>query len=393
MLAWEVRPSAVKYRRLSLSWLLLLISHKFQPSRQATMPRPQMPTHQQLTSATKPKSWQQQQRKEWLRGRTFGVAKPSRADNRARMGKVQRKISSQQPRNTSHSPVEDLEEASDSFHSDEELSIFDRVFLAQHGTMGNPQVSLGQSEYLVTIVNGAGEFKFKIGGDVLTSSSLFFRAARSPRWIKPDVPTVVHGNPYLFHRYLDVVHPGTQRQQAVVNAMVWGCNTAPPVDGEIASPDVLELRKAAFETLIGIYILADDLLDPVSANTVIDQMIYFSNATGLVPHLEAINLAYGSTPKDSPLRMLLRDWYVHEVSVTTMEDILASGPHADFLGDMAVENCRLKSVNKQGTIKTCFYQEAARRPDGYYHQRVPESMPAPAQANCSFELVGVVLSE
>jgi hypothetical protein len=69
---------------------------------------------------------------------------------------------------------------------------------------------------------------------------------------------------------LDVVHPGTQRQQALIDAMVWGCNTAPPVDGEIAPPNVLQLRKAAFEFFIGIYILADQFLDPVSANTVID---------------------------------------------------------------------------------------------------------------------------
>jgi hypothetical protein len=299
------------------------------------MPRPQTPNHQQLTPAKKPKSWQQQ-RKEWLRGKTLVVAKASRADNRTRQGKVQRKSSSQQPRNKicplsptensdstdanrqiapedrsvaipSDLPVEDLEEASDSSHNDEELSILDRAYLEHCSTLGNPQVSIGQSEYLVTVVNGTGEFKYKIEGNVLEASSSFFRAARSTRWTKPDVPTVVHGRPLLFHMYLSFVHGETWRRQTLIDGIVEECNTAPPVDGEIAPAEVLQLRKAAFETFIGIYILADQFLDPGSANAVIDQMIQFSNATGLAPHLEAVNLAYDSTPENSPLRMLLRD--------------------------------------------------------------------------------------
>jgi hypothetical protein len=387
------------------------------------MPRPQTPTYQQLTPAKKPKSWQQQ-RKEWLRGKTFGVAKASRADNRVRQEKAQRKISSQQPRNKicllsltessnstdadqqnapedrsvvtpSNPPVEDLEEASDSSHSDEELSILDTAYLENYSTLGNPQVSIGPREYLVTVVNGTGEFKYKIEVYVLETSSSSFRAARSTHWTKPDVPTVVHGRPLLFHMYLSFVHGETWRRQTLIDGIVEECNTAPPVDGEIAPAEVLQLRKAAFETFIGIYILADQFLNPVSANAVIDQMIQFSNATGLVPHLEAINLACDSTPENSPLRMLLRDGFIHEASVTTMEEIMANGPHADFLVDIALENCKLKSFNKKGTIKKWFYQEAANRPDGYYHQHVPESTVTPAQPvpNWSYELVGIVLSE
>jgi hypothetical protein len=41
---------------------------------------------------------------------------------------------------------------------------------------------------------------------------------------------------------------------------------------------------------------------------------------------------------------------------------------------MAIEICKLKTEHKQGTVKRWFYQAAADRPEGVYHQRVLEAM-------------------
>lgn len=69
-----------------------------------------------------------------------------------------------------------------------------------------------------------------------------------------------------------------------------------------------------FDLLIKVYFLADKLQDPSTANAVIDEIVDFGEETRQMPSVQAINLAYRSTVHGHPLRKLLRDCYVYDIS-------------------------------------------------------------------------------
>ena len=59
--------------------------------------------------------------------------------------------------------------------------------------------------------------------------------------------------------------------------------------------------------------LADKLQDLLTANMIMDELICFSSKTNEVPKHGSISLAYSSTASSSPLRTLLRDYWVYAV--------------------------------------------------------------------------------
>lgn len=69
-----------------------------------------------------------------------------------------------------------------------------------------------------------------------------------------------------------------------------------------------------FDLLIKVYILADKLQDPSTANAVIDEIVDFGEETRQMPSVQAINLTYRSTVHGHSLRRLLRDCYVYDIS-------------------------------------------------------------------------------
>jgi hypothetical protein len=63
--------------------------------------------------------------------------------------------------------------------------------------------------------------------------------------------------------------------------------------------------------LVQLYVIADGLQDPITANMVIDEIRRFSNIQeALPPGPFAVDFAFLHTPKDSGLRSLLADIYV-----------------------------------------------------------------------------------
>jgi hypothetical protein len=162
------------------------------------------------------------------------------------------------------------------------------------------------------------------------------------------------------------------------------CASKPhPTEGDV-SEEVRQGREQAFETLIGTYIVADKYGDLYRANSVLDQIIRFSRATTLLPHLRAINQAFDATVQGNPLRVLFRDLFVHEALPGALAEVVHHDDiHPDFPADVAMECCKLKFDNFNGHIKKWFHQEVAHRPEGHYHQELRE---LPSQAR------GIVLT-
>ena len=69
------------------------------------------------------------------------------------------------------------------------------------------------------------------------------------------------------------------------------------------------------------HILADKLGDTPTANTVIDAIIEHSDEWNMIP--DAAEVVAGSTAPQSPLRRLFVDYYIHEASMESMEQLLS----------------------------------------------------------------------
>lgn len=227
--------------------------------------------------------------------------------------------------------------------------------------------------YLAIVRHDGEEFKFEINGTALEEMSPFFRAARSGRWTPPDVATIIEDDLDRFESYLLATVHWRKYRRNVHDAI---CASKPhPTEGDVPE-QVRQGREQAFETLIGTYLVADKYGDLYRANSVLDQIIRFSRATTLLPHLRAINQAYDSTVEGNPLRVLLRDLFVHEALPGALGEVVRHDDvHPEFVADFAMESCKLKFDHFNGHIKKWFHQEVAHRPKGHYHQELREMTP------------------
>jgi len=188
-----------------------------------------------------------------------------------------------------------------------------------------------------------------------------------------EIATVVEDDVDHFRSYLLATFHGREFQEYLRNAIA--ASKPHPTNGDEAA-EVSQAREQAFETLIGVWILADKYRDVYRANRVMDQLVCFSHGTKLLPHLGAINLAYDSTLEDSPLRSLLRDLFVHEAGPSALEAIVRNADlHPDFAVDIAFEFCKLKCAHLSGTIQKWLKQDVIYRPKGHYHQGRREQSP------------------
>ncbi|GAB7334044.1 hypothetical protein MBLNU13_g06133t2 [Cladosporium sp. NU13] len=124
--------------------------------------------------------------------------------------------------------------------------------------------------------------------------------------------------------------------------------------------------------LVDLYLLADKLIDPVTANLVIDKLIRVSETRNEYPGPRLISYVYGSTTTGSPLRRLCRDWYLFTVDESWVDTLHHdSYPHA-FMKDLVYETYDLQCNNQRKQVHKIFAAEklADRRTMKYYHQKV-----------------------
>jgi hypothetical protein len=209
---------------------------------------------------------------------------------------------------------------------------------------------------------------------LITHRSEFFRASRRPQWKKPGEPTpLVDDDPSVFALYLHCLYFGTKDLERRIEADAseeWAAEE----DGK-ATPDEIVIGKhvSAMRFFIDLYILSDNLIDPVTANLAIDRLINFVETSRTGPSVLLIVHLYASTPPDSPLRKLARDWCIHHSETSWVlnwtEEAWAALP-ADFSRDLIIKTFRLRKAHPDKRVDEAFRDTPASRKKGFYHQKV-----------------------
>jgi hypothetical protein len=174
-------------------------------------------------------------------------------------------------------------------------------------------------------------------------------------------------DPELFQEYVHCVYFGPQalRQWAQASEVKTEANS----DGSTRD----EKQTAAdlvFKKLVGLYLLAVRLVDFKTANMVTDEIIRASDALACIPTQGPVSLAYASTGTGSPLRRLLRDFWIYQSASTQTdsEHLRTAGFPAECVQDIAIDMIRIASSDPDNTnfdqaFKDFYFDEACR----YHH--------------------------
>jgi hypothetical protein len=133
------------------------------------------------------------------------------------------------------------------------------------------------------------------------------------------------------------------------------------------SEETDDMDDARIRVLIKLYVLADKLLDPHTANLVIDELIAFADALGSLPQPYSTKIVYERTPTGSPLALFC-DWYIHE-GYYTWDDQTDFGLPVEFLQDLLIATGRIQTEHRNEIIDEVFRTKAINRPAGHYHQK------------------------
>lgn len=181
----------------------------------------------------------------------------------------------------------------------------------------------------VLVGTGASQTRIPVNREVATKRSAFFRAATSTRWTPdPSKPVDLQEHePEVFRSYIRCIY------------FAWF--DLPPATATRETVD------KCYEALTKLYILTDKLVDVATGNFVLSKIIRLSvlrlNARRKqedkraeqhgeqFPNAAAITLAYDSTPATSPLRRLLRDFYLLDRA-----EFRTKGYPSDFVRDVLV---------------------------------------------------------
>ncbi|KAK3691467.1 hypothetical protein LTR37_018664 [Vermiconidia calcicola] len=150
-----------------------------------------------------------------------------------------------------------------------------------------------QFEESIEVLVGNNEVKFTVPQDLICERSSFFKSACSETWNASKQPIeLTDADPQTFSEYLKCVYQSAFSEHGESKPM-----------------------RCRFR----LYILADKLGDLVSANLVMDEIINCSDRISQIPDDLCIDLAMKSTPSNSPLRRLTRDYYVFEADAEKLE--------------------------------------------------------------------------
>jgi hypothetical protein len=175
-----------------------------------------------------------------------------------------------------------------------------------------PRLTYSQCSFLDTfevLVGTAPEQKlFTVHRDIATKRSGFFRAAKSGRWTQTK-PTDLHEHdPDTFNRYLHCLYR----------------NALPDILLPIISDEEQETYSfeefvanekhrtdCKFGYLIDLYVLADSLIDPFTANMAITEIRRFGLKDSCSPGAKVVDRVFRSTREGDGLRNLLADCYIY----------------------------------------------------------------------------------
>jgi hypothetical protein len=129
--------------------------------------------------------------------------------------------------------------------------------------------------------------------------------------------------------------------------------------------------------LIDLYLLADKLLDPISANMAIDELTSLFEKRDRYLDSELVGYAYDRTTADSPLRRLIRDYsMIDELSMPlNVEHYKKSKFPYDFISDIMFKLLNTNRNNANVRLRKVYFRKSLQ--PSRYHQ-VVDQVPADA---------------
>ena len=207
---------------------------------------------------------------------------------------------------------------------------------------------------------------------VFTERSAFFRAARKSEWLAGDLKKPVDlkdEDPEVFNTYTNCVYFGAEALKCYSDGI------------EFCSHSERGTKSTGvFNALIRVYLLADKLQDPSAANMVIDEIIRFSDVADVVPDSHFWDV-YSRTPRNSPLRILMRDYWMYEMNAMDANPL--GGVPKELMEDILLEFLRIKSSEDSATIADTFKRKLSEdtvKDKCRYHQhddKHPRCVPEP----------------
>jgi hypothetical protein len=234
--------------------------------------------------------------------------------------------------------------------------------------------------------------RFTVHHNLFTQRSEFFRAARSSQWLTdPTKPVDLEDDdPEIVSKYLSCVYFGAAALRTDVEDQEPPRRTYPDEREEDDDPEdafawpqkELEKSKARLGLdptpydiacdaqhlfLAKIWLQADKLQDPTTANLVADEIIRFSQAMRRNPSFMITNHAYELTMHGSPLRKLMRDFRVHKTCSTAYLALHAFKFQEDVYRDIAVESLRIQGLRPSMCQKPPGFPQILCADSGAYH--------------------------
>ena len=179
---------------------------------------------------------------------------------------------------------------------------------------------------------------------MLADRSTFFEAAFSGRWTDSTESKpieLIDDQPETFNVYLRCAYQGLCKVE-------W-------------------FKAERFLPLFELYILADKLGDLQACNSVVKEIMRYSDEIRDIPGIDAVKLCFGQTPESSPLRRLIVDYYLYEAGDQAIQEDSEKFPNA-FLIAVLLEYRRLKQDNGNNTVCTIFSKTVSDAAAYHYHQ-------------------------
>jgi hypothetical protein len=190
------------------------------------------------------------------------------------------------------------------------------------------EASDGEENFRIIAGTGLGQQFFTVEHDTLTKRSKFFRVARSSRWTSKTKPTELpEHNPMIVDMYSDCVFDDAVPERSrpkVLQKLQKKRDLGLQLTNEELKQEITgwrEFHSARTNELIDLYILADHLLDPVTANMAIDELRILYMEYSVELSADVINHVVSSTTDNrNGLRLLFADFFVYR----------GEGPELDF---------------------------------------------------------------
>jgi hypothetical protein len=194
----------------------------------------------------------------------------------------------------------------------------------------------------VLVGTGDEQQRFTVHHELITKRSGFFHAARSERW-SSGKPTDLHEHdPSIFDLYLQCVYQNVlPSMPAVVSIPPWNVQESPEEFRQRKTEHAIAM-DLRYHTLTRLYILADSLLDSITANQVIDEIAFWAWTWNFAPGTGVIHVAFGSTREHDGLRNLLADLHAQ------LDDVVPEGDLPNYFLALIFE--RSLAAKKNGDI-------------------------------------------